>query len=80
MQRIKIYEYLDEGTENLDSIKCRFENEYQAIGVDTVRSLAPICSITTSTQFSEPCLKQTHTATERLIKQKYHNVEFLGTH
>ena len=45
----------------------------------TVRSLAPICSSTTSTMFSEPCFKQTHTAKQKLIKRKDYCVGFLGT-
>ena len=45
----------------------------------TLRSLTPICSSTTSTMFSEPCFKQTHTARQRLIKRKDSNVGFLVT-
>ena len=46
---------------------------------NTVKSLAHICSSTTSTMFSEPCFKQTHTARQRLIKRKGYYFGFLGT-
>ena len=45
----------------------------------TVRSLAPICSSTTSTTFLEPCFKQSHRARHKLIKRKDFPVRFLGT-
>ena len=45
---------------------------------DTVRSLAPICSSSTSTMFSEPCLKHTHTVRQRQMKMNYYNVGFPG--
>ena len=45
----------------------------------SVRSLAPICSKTTSTMFSKPCLEQTHTARLRLFKRKGYYVGCLGT-
>ena len=45
----------------------------------TVRSLAPICSSTPNTMFSELCFKQTHTARQRLIKRKGFHFGFLGT-
>ena len=46
------------------------------IVMHTVRSLAPICSSTTITMFSELCFKQTHTARRRLIQRKDYNVQF----
>ena len=46
----------------------------------TVKSLAPICSSTTTTTFSEPCFRQSHTARHTQIKKKDFPVGFLGTH
>ena len=40
------------------------------VAESTVRSLAQICSSTTSTMFAEPCFQQSHTAKQRLIMRK----------
>ena len=45
---------------------------------NTVRSLAPICSSLTSTIFSEPILRQSHTARQRQINGNKYSVSFLG--
>ena len=44
---------------------------------DTVRSLAPICSSTTSTMFLESFFRQTHTARQRLINRNGYYVGLL---
>ena len=46
----------------------------------TVKFLAPSCSSFTSTMFSEPIFRQTHTARNRLINMKDYPVQFQGTH
>ena len=46
---------------------------------NTVKCLAPICSSTTSTIFLKLCLKQTHTARQRIKNGKGYYVRFLGT-
>ena len=45
----------------------------------TVKSLAPICSSTPLTMFSEPCFRQTNTARHSQIKRKDYPVIFSGT-
>ena len=52
---------------------------YRNVALYTVKSLAPICSSLTSTMFSEPCFRQTHTARHRQIKRKYYLVRCQGT-
>ena len=44
----------------------------------TVRFLAPICISLFSIMFSEPILRQSHTARQRQIKGKEYSLSFLG--
>ena len=45
----------------------------------TVKSLASICRSLTSTMFSEPILRQSHTARQRQLNGKEYSVSLLGS-
>ena len=57
------------------------EDTWRLLGrfaLHTVRSLALVCSSLTSTIFSEPILRQSHTARQRQINSNKYSVSFLG--